>query len=83
VCSSIPVDILGRYSGKLSNDGEKIALQLLSPLDAAILRFEHNDRWYPGNDGGGYSLTIADSGIQPAGWGLPESWLPAVPSPGR
>jgi hypothetical protein len=78
----VNINVAGQYSGNLSNDGEKIVLQLPSPLDAAILQFEYSDRWYPDSDGGGYSLVIADPGIHPAAWSLPESWRAAVPSPG-
>jgi CotH kinase protein/Lamin Tail Domain len=75
--------VAGEYSGNLSNEGEKIVLQLPSPLDAAILRFEYNDAWYPTTDGSGDALAIDDPQALPAAWTLPESWHPASPTPGR
>jgi len=74
--------VAGEYAGSLSNGGEKIVLQLPVPLDAAILRFEYSDTWYPATDGGGEALVIADPLAHPAAWAWPESWRPAAPSPG-
>jgi hypothetical protein len=76
------VNIAGEYSGNMSNGGEKIVLSLPPPLDAAILRFEYNDRWYPATDGDGSSLAINDQSIHPAALSRAESWHPAIPSPG-
>ena len=75
--------VAGEYSGNLSNGGEKIVLKLPYPLEAAILRFEYNDRWYPDTDGGGYSLAIIDPKAHPAFWSQPENWYAVAPSPGR
>ena len=75
--------VAGEYSGNLSNGGEKIVVQLPWPLEAAILRFEYNDIWYPDTDGGGQSLAIVDPMAHPAIWSQPESWYSAAPSPGR
>jgi len=75
--------IAGQYTGNLSNAGEQITLRLAYPLDAAILRFEYNDGWYPTTDGGGQSLVIRDPLAHPATWDRPGSWQPANPSPGR
>jgi len=77
------IPVAGEYSGNLSNSGERIVLQLPWPLEAAILRFEYSDTWFPTTDGGGNSLAIADPSAHPATWDWPESWHPASPSPGR
>jgi hypothetical protein len=77
------VNIAGEYSGNLSNSGEKIVLNLPLPMEAAILRFEYSDNWYPTTDGGGSSLVINDPINPPVVWTYPESWGPATPSPGR
>jgi hypothetical protein len=74
--------VAGEYDGSLNNGGEKIVLQLPSPLEAAILRFEYSDSWYPATDGGGEALVIADPLAHPATWAWPESWRPATPTPG-
>jgi CotH kinase protein/Lamin Tail Domain/Right handed beta helix region len=74
--------IAGEYSGTLSNGGEKIILRLPAPLDAAILRFEYSDTWYPTTDGGGDALVINDPQGAAAAWTLPKSWHPASPTPG-
>ena len=75
--------VAGEYSGNLSNAGEKIVLQLPYPLEAAILRFEYDDTWYPDTDGGGYSLGIVNPSTHPADWNLSQSWHATLPSPGR
>ena len=75
-------NVAGEYSGSLSNGGENIILKLPWPLEAAILRFEYSDRWYPTTDGGGNSLMIYDPAAHPATWTQPESWQPATPTPG-
>jgi hypothetical protein len=76
------INIAGEYSGNLSNGGERIVLSLPIPLDAAILRFEYSDAWYPATDGDGSSLTINDQFAHPATLSMAESWHPAIPSPG-
>ncbi|MCH2061569.1 MAG: lamin tail domain-containing protein, partial [Verrucomicrobiales bacterium] len=68
------IDVAGQYSGKLSNDGEEIVLQLAEPFEAAIMRFEYNDSWYRDSDGNGYSLEILDIAAPPAAWDNAENW---------
>ena len=77
------INIAGEYSGNMSNGGEKIVLSLPAPLDAAILRFEYSDTWYPTTDGDGSSLEINDPFANPAGWSEPENWFATTPTPGR
>jgi hypothetical protein len=77
------VNIAGEYSGNLSNSGEKIVLSLPLPMEAAILRFEYSDNWYPATDGGGSSLVVNDPVNPPVMWTYPESWGPATPGPGQ
>jgi hypothetical protein len=77
------INIAGEYSGNLSNGGEKVVLSLPSPLNAAILRFEYTDTWYPATDGDGSSLEINDPSAHPAGWSEPENWHATTPTPGE
>ena len=81
--ASTGINIVGEYSGNLSNGGEEIVLQLPQPLEAAILRFEYSDAWHPATDGDGKSLTIAEPLAHPATWSEPESWRAAAPTPGE
>jgi hypothetical protein len=76
------INIAGEYSGNLSNGGERLVLSLPAPLDAAILRFEYSDTWYPATDGDGSSLTINDQFTHPAALSRAESWYAGTPSPG-
>ncbi|MFH1718213.1 MAG: lamin tail domain-containing protein [Planctomycetota bacterium] len=77
------INVAGEYSGSLSNGGESIVLKLPAPLEAAILRFEYSDSWYPTTDGGGETLVIDQPLARPATWSNPKSWRPASPNPGR
>jgi hypothetical protein len=77
------INVAGEYSGNLSNGGEKVVLGLPAPLDAAILRFEYSDTWYPATDGDGRSLAINDPFAHPTDWSESEDWYAAVPNPGR
>jgi len=77
------VNVAGEYSGNLSNGGERIVLSIPSPLDAAILRFEYSDTWYPATDGDGSSLAINDPLAHPAGWSESVNWHATTPSPGE
>jgi hypothetical protein len=76
------INVAGEYSGNLDNGGEKMVLSLPSPLDAAILRFEYSDTWYPATDGNSSSLTINDPLANPASWNEPENWHATIPNPG-
>ncbi|MCD6393074.1 MAG: lamin tail domain-containing protein, partial [Planctomycetes bacterium] len=66
--------VFGPYDGKFDNGGENIVLQLPEPFEAAILRFEYDDAWYPATDGDGYSLVIDDPTGAPANWQDQSRW---------
>jgi hypothetical protein len=77
------VDAVGQYVGRLNNGGERIVLTLANPpLEAAILRFDYNNTWYPSTDGAGSSLEIIDPTADPAQWDNAQSWQAITPSPG-
>ncbi|MHC4740223.1 MAG: lamin tail domain-containing protein, partial [Planctomycetota bacterium] len=76
------INVAGEYSLELDNSGEGITLKLASPLDAAILRFGYDDRWYPLTDGQGESLLIRDPNAKPASWDKAESWYSGAYTPG-
>jgi hypothetical protein len=67
-------NVAGEYVGNLSNSGEDLILVLPAPLDAAILRFEYDDMWYPLTDGNGYSLVIVDPNANVGTWDDRGSW---------
>ena len=50
--------IMGRYSGNLSNAGEKI--ELVDAAGGIIQSFEYKDDWFDITDGSGFSLTVRD-----------------------
>jgi len=76
------VNVAGQYAGGLSGGGEQIVLQLPWPLEAAVMRFEYSDKWYPTTDGAGDALAVVDASVHPAAWNDPQTWQAASPSPG-
>jgi hypothetical protein len=64
--------ILGEYTGRLDNTGERIRLE--DAIGQTILDFEYNDRWCPITDGDGFSLTIIDPLGTAQSWGEKGSW---------
>ena len=77
------VSTVGQYVGRLNNGGEKIVLTLANPpLEAAILRFDYSNTWYPATDGVGSSLEIIDPTVDPEQWDDVQSWQAITPSPG-
>lgn len=80
------LNVAGVYTGKLDNGGEQLILKLAHPLDAAILRFDYKDGWYPLTDGGGHSLVIINPAIPAADWQAKENWRQSAAAggtPGR
>ncbi len=67
-------EVIGAYDGSLSNGGETIVLNLPVPFEAAIMRFDYNDNWYPTTDGGGYALVAADPYAQASLWNDRDGW---------
>jgi len=74
--------IFGPYDGQLDNGGEELILKVTEPFEAAIMRFEYDDLWYPQTDGDGFSLNILDPTADPVTWDDAESWHAAAPNPG-
>ena len=87
------ITLLGPYDGKLSNRGERVALERPQASDDPARPFDvswvivdeviYYDRapWPPEADGSGLSLRrwpLASNGNNPAGWGVG-----AAPTPGR
>jgi len=77
------INVAGQYADSLGNGGERLVLKLPWPWDAAVMRFEYDDAWYPATDGGGYALEIRDPTIDAAEFADAGSWQAARPSPGE
>ncbi len=60
--------VVGPWSGDLDNGGEQVVLKAVG--GATIFDFTYSDAWYPGSDGGGYTLAIYD----PLGGSAPANW---------
>ncbi len=68
------INVAGEYAGNLSNGGENVVLRLPDPLQAAILRMEYSDAWYPSTDGEGYALVIRDVTADRTAWNQASGW---------
>jgi hypothetical protein len=75
----------GVFDGNLNNSGEALVLQLPEQFDAAILRFDFDDAWYPNTDGEGRALVIRNGVNVPHDWRLAASWNAGLAggTPGR
>ncbi len=75
------ISVLGTYSGKLDNGGERVRLEI-AERGYGILDFEYKDGWYPITDGGGASLVVADSSQARGLWSEKEGWMAFGPDLG-
>ena len=74
---SADLPVIGRYTGGLSNAGERIELQ--DAVGAIIHRFRFDDGWYKATDGGGFSLRVVDpSTADPNAYDDPAFWRPSA-----
>jgi hypothetical protein len=66
--------LIDQYTGRLSNGGEELALQLPEPYPFKICKFSFNDGWYSQTDGKGYPLELIDLSTDLASYNDKESW---------
>ncbi len=73
----VGVEVLGPYTGKLDNGGEKIVL--VDAIGQTIHEFRYKDGWYDITDGEGFSLTIKDpASSDPNLWDNKSGWRPSA-----
>ncbi len=65
------VPVAGQYIGRLDNGGER--LRLVDAQGEEILDFGFKD-WFPGADGGGFSMEVIDEQASPDSWGDKTQW---------
>ena len=68
------LQVIGQFSGELSDSGEELALQLPAPNDSAILRFDYDSNWYPAAAGQGRSLEVIDTSVSYKTWDQAATW---------
>ncbi|NRB45464.1 MAG: hypothetical protein HRU47_11680 [Verrucomicrobiales bacterium] len=66
--------LIDQYTGRLSNGGEELAVQLPEPYPFIICKFSFNDGWYSQTDGKGYPLELIDLSTDLASYNDRESW---------
>lgn len=57
--------VLGEWSGKLSNSGERVTLLDNAMAEVMSVNYGDNDPWYRPTDGDGFSLVLDDPGNTP------------------
>jgi len=67
------INIVGQYSGRLDNAGERITL--VDAIGRTILDFNYEDGWHSLTDGNGFSLTIINPNhFDLSTWNIEEAW---------
>lgn len=64
--------VLGAYSNRLDNAGERLVLR--GAAQELILDFRYEDDWYPITDGFGFSLVVIDEGEDTTAWNAKAQW---------
>jgi hypothetical protein len=72
------VNVIGEYSGRLDNNGERLTVKPPQPYEAAIVNFRYESTWYPLASGGGRSLELTDVDLFPREYDESESWIPST-----
>ncbi len=68
------LNILGEFTGKLDNSGERLLLGYDTADVIALADFSYADDWYPRTDGEGFSLVLRDPQGDPPSWDAREAW---------
>jgi len=75
-------NVVGDYTGRLSNGGDNIVLRLPDPYEAAMLRFDYKPSWYPSTAGQGRSLVIVSASAPRDTWSSKSSWRASMSAGG-
>src|SRR5205085_5419424 len=70
----VGAQVLGPFTGELSNGGENILLKPPAPFEAAVLRFNYQDSWQPKTDGQSYSLVSVNPAAAASQWDNSSNW---------
>ena len=68
------LNILGTYTGRLSDGGEKMKLGYDVLEMTPLASFDYEDDWFPSTDGEGFSLVLTDSQSDPVSWDSKAAW---------
>ena len=71
------IPIAGEFADTLSNNSERLRLQLPAPNEINILDFTYDDDWYPVTDSSGFSLVKIDPLAARNSWSDRLSWRPS------
>ena len=71
------LNILGSYTGRLSNSSEELELGYAPTNMLPLVSFDYEDDWYPCTDGEGFSLVLDDPSSDPLTWDTRQAWRPS------
>ena len=70
------VQVLGDYSGSLSDRGETLTFE--GSVTEEVFSFRYDESWHPSTDGLGNSLVLVDPTSSPETWGEAASWRASI-----
>ncbi len=65
------IEVLGNFTGRLDNDGERITIANHAGVTVASVRYRDRGKWPVGPDGSGHTLALRDVHLDAS---EPESW---------
>lgn len=68
------LNILGEFTGKLDNRGERLRLGYDTAETVVLADFSYAGDWYPLTNGEGHSLVLRDPQSTPTSWGARAAW---------
>ena len=68
------LNLLGEFSGRLSDSTEEIELGYALTNIAKLAVFDYEDDWYPCTDGEGFSLVLRDAHSAASSWDAKTAW---------
>lgn len=68
------LNILGEFTGRLENNGERLVLGYDTPDRIVLAEFSYANHWYPLTDGTGFSLVLRNPQGAPSSWNASEAW---------
>jgi hypothetical protein len=70
-------NVLGTYTGLLSDRGEKLKLGYGPTNMLPLVSFDYEDDWYPSTDGEGFALVLDDPQSALSTWDSKQAWRPS------
>jgi hypothetical protein len=70
-------NVLGQYTGSLSDSGERLQLGYDTASVIALADFDYENDWYPSTSSEGFSLVLRNAQSSASTWDAKEAWRPS------